>query len=86
MEDLYRSQFRLPYSLFDKLKAAAEKSGRSVNAELVARLADSFEESKAAQTMVERLAERLSMPENRAELEALLEVIYRVTDDERAKR
>ncbi|MEB3843538.1 Arc family DNA-binding protein [Pseudomonas guariconensis] len=46
-EDLYRSQFRLPYPLYEKLKAAAESNRRSVNAELVARL----EESLAIQGM-----------------------------------
>lgn len=81
MEDLYRSQFRLPYTLFEQLKAAAEKSGRSVNAEVVARLADSFTESKAFGDIVQRLADRLTRPENRTELESLLEIIYRLTEE-----
>lgn len=38
MEEIYRSQFRLPYSLYEQLKASAEKHQRSVNAELVAAL------------------------------------------------
>ncbi|MNJ21389.1 Arc-like DNA binding domain protein [compost metagenome] len=41
-DDLYRSQFRLPYPLYEQLKAAAEGNRRSVNAELVARLEESF--------------------------------------------
>lgn len=41
-EDLYRSQFRFPYSLYEKLKEAAEQNRRSVNAELTARLEQSF--------------------------------------------
>ena len=41
-EDLYRSQFRLPYSLYDQLKSAADAQKRSVNAEIVARLEASF--------------------------------------------
>lgn len=81
MEDLYRSQFRLPYSLFDQLKAAADKSGRSVNAEVVARLTDSFTEGKVIDGMVERLADRLRRPENKSELEALLEIIYQLTEE-----
>ena len=81
MEDLYRSQFRLPYALFEQLKAAADKSGRSVNAEVVARLADSFVESKALGGMVQRLADRLARPENRTELESLLEIVYRLTEE-----
>lgn len=42
MEDIYRSQFRMPYGLYEKLKAEADKAGRSVNAELVARLEQSL--------------------------------------------
>lgn len=45
MDDIYRSQFRLPYSLYEKLKTEADKAGRSVNAELVVRLSRSFEEN-----------------------------------------
>lgn len=41
-DELYRSQFRLPYPLYEQLKAAAEGNRRSVNAELVARLEESF--------------------------------------------
>lgn len=43
MEEIYRSQFRLPYALYEKLKGAADLNHRSVNAELVARLEASFE-------------------------------------------
>jgi hypothetical protein len=85
MEDLYRSQFRLPYPLFEQLKAAAEKSGRSVNAEVVTRLADSFAEEKIVGRMVEHLADRLSRPENRGELESLLEIISRLTEGDPKK-
>ncbi|WP_321346465.1 Arc family DNA-binding protein [Halopseudomonas oceani] len=42
-EEIYRSQFRLPYELYEKLKEAADKSGSSVNAELVLRLQQSFD-------------------------------------------
>jgi len=38
MNEIYRSQFRLPYSLYESLKEAADSNRRSVNAELVARL------------------------------------------------
>lgn len=41
-EDIYRSQFRLPYPLYEQLKASADENRRSVNAELVARLEESF--------------------------------------------
>jgi len=42
--DLYRSQFRLPYSLYESLKESADQHHRSVNAELVARLESTFSE------------------------------------------
>ena len=41
-KDIYRSQFRMPQDLYERLKAEADKNKRSVNAELVARLEDSF--------------------------------------------
>ncbi|NMY08511.1 hypothetical protein CJF35_03295 [Pseudomonas lundensis] len=44
MEEIYRSQFRLPYALYEQLKASADKNHRSVNAELVARLEEIFSE------------------------------------------
>ncbi len=43
MEEIYRSQFRLPYSLYEQLKASADRNHRSVNAELVARLEASYD-------------------------------------------
>ncbi len=45
MEEIYRSQFRLPYSLYEQLKASADKNRRSVNAELIARLEQDAEDS-----------------------------------------
>jgi hypothetical protein len=47
-KDTYRSQFRMPQQLFEKLKAAADQNKRSVNAELVARLEASFLEVDGA--------------------------------------
>lgn len=41
--DQYRSQFRLPYPLYERLKAEAETRQRSLNAEIVARLEASFQ-------------------------------------------
>ncbi|PMY37310.1 hypothetical protein C1Y35_19685 [Pseudomonas sp. GW456-L14] len=35
-DEIYRSQFRLPYPLYEQLKEAADENHRSVNAELVA--------------------------------------------------
>ncbi|WP_250504582.1 Arc family DNA-binding protein [Caballeronia sp. AZ7_KS35] len=42
MEDTHRSQYRLPWPLYEELKAAAEKNRRLLNAELVARLESTF--------------------------------------------
>ncbi|VVE59051.1 Arc family DNA-binding protein [Pandoraea sputorum] len=42
MEDTHRSQYRLPWALYEALKAAAEKNRRPLNAELVARLETTF--------------------------------------------
>lgn len=42
-QDLFRSQFRLPYPLYEGLKAAAERNGRSLNSELVNRLERSLD-------------------------------------------
>ena len=42
-DDYFRSQFRLPYDLYEKIKASADDSRRSLNAELVKRLQESFE-------------------------------------------
>lgn len=43
MEELYRSQFRLPWALYEQLKERAEVEGRSLNAEVVKRLEASFD-------------------------------------------
>lgn len=40
--DYVRSQYRLPTDLHERLQAASAASGRSMNAELVARLEASF--------------------------------------------
>ena len=42
-KDIYRSQFRMPQELFEKLKASADSHHRSVNAELVAILQASLD-------------------------------------------
>jgi hypothetical protein len=80
MEDLYRSQFRLPYSLYEHLKAAADRSGRSLNAELVYRLTQTFDSERAGSAA--SLADKLARPENRGELESLLSAIQRIADKE----
>ncbi|POA96896.1 hypothetical protein C2134_20340 [Chromobacterium sinusclupearum] len=41
-KDIFRSQFRLPWDLYEQLKESAEEAGRSLNAEIVFRLEASF--------------------------------------------
>jgi hypothetical protein len=56
MEEIYRSQFRMPYSLYESLKAAADKNRRSVNAELIARLEEGFEREAASAEQPARMS------------------------------
>ena len=44
-KDIFRSQFRLPWELYEQLKSSADQSGRSLNAEIIFRLETSFLES-----------------------------------------
>lgn len=45
-EDWFRSQFRIPPDLHEMLKQSTEKTGRSMNSEIVERLRASFEDMK----------------------------------------
>jgi hypothetical protein len=54
--EIYRFLLRMPTHLREQLKAAAARSGRSINAELVHRLERSFADERGA---LERLKERL---------------------------
>ena len=45
--DQHRSQFRIPYPLYERLKAEAEAQQRSLNAEIVARLEASLQPAPA---------------------------------------
>lgn len=56
INDLYRSQFRLPYPIYERLKAEADAQKRSLNAEINIRLAASLE---ADEDPVARLAQLL---------------------------
>lgn len=90
MEDIYRSQFRLPYSLYEQLKKAADTNHRSVNAELIARLEASFAELEHPSLTTRIRREALSgeepvqaaSPEAKHELtdEQLWDVITEVLD------
>jgi len=90
MEDIYRSQFRLPYPLYEQLKASADANHRSVNAELVARLEQSFQHESQPSKMAEKAlalsgekqpseeAKALAKRISKEELEALLTVILQI--------
>lgn len=77
MEDLYRSQFRLPYSLYERLKASADAEGRSVNSELVSRLEASFTDARQGESeTVAVLSKSLAREQQRSEsFELLLRVL-----------
>uniref|UniRef100_UPI003BEEC76C Arc family DNA-binding protein n=1 Tax=Burkholderia arboris TaxID=488730 RepID=UPI003BEEC76C len=47
MDDIYRSQFRLPWHLYLQLRDAAQKSGRSLNSELVHHLTISLSQASS---------------------------------------
>lgn len=49
MQETFRSQFRLPQDLADRLRDAAEASGRSMNAEVVSRLEQTFGEAELSE-------------------------------------
>jgi hypothetical protein len=58
-DEIYRSQFRLPHSLYELLKSSADENRRSVNAELVARLEESFQARASNPATVGELMDNL---------------------------
>lgn len=76
MQDIFRSQFRLPQELADKLREAAEGSGRSMNAEVVARLQDSFDDVPAFETALrQQKAQLVYLKDERNTLVLLLSAV-----------
>jgi len=55
-----RSQLRLPADLYERIKGAAEESGRSMNAEIVNRLEGSFESEKVEALVAQRTSELMA--------------------------
>ena len=80
MKDIQRSQLRLPTDLHEQLKRYAEVAGRSLNAEIVFRLAQSFDTSEGSSSESEfsALAAKLADPKHRSELEGLLSILARL--------
>ncbi|WP_186083609.1 Arc family DNA-binding protein [Burkholderia gladioli] len=56
MEDIYRSQFRMPWPLYEQLNAFAKANNRSLNSEVVTRLAISAAQSEAASAVIDQAA------------------------------
>lgn len=52
----FRSQFRLPLPLADKLKTSAEANHRSLNAEIVERLGRSYSGGALSQADIDAIA------------------------------
>lgn len=73
MNEIYRSQFRLPQSVYELLKASADENRRSVNAELISRLESSFSKK-------ERIRHKLGLPMNEPDDET--EEFYEAEVDE----
>lgn len=64
-DDTHRSQYRLPADLYDQLQSAAQASGRSLNAELVARLRETFvlnNSTELSQVIEEAVRRALAKP------------------------
>ncbi|WP_082524744.1 Arc family DNA-binding protein [Pseudorhodoferax sp. Leaf274] len=59
-------KIRLPAELKDRIEAASDEAGRSMNAEIVARLTSSFEPAGQSGDVVKHLAYRLAEAEHRA--------------------
>lgn len=60
MQEIFRSQFRLPAELADKIRESSEASGRSMNAEVVARLEQSFQSKPRNDEDMAELASQLA--------------------------
>lgn len=60
-DDFFRTQIRIPTGIHLALKEAAEESGRSMNAEIVARLEQSFSPGQGliGQAMIESETKRM---------------------------
>lgn len=56
-DDFFRTQIRIPADLHRALKDATEDSGRSLNAEIVARLSESFRSAEVLERVSSMSAE-----------------------------
>lgn len=77
MDDTYRSQFRLPYPLYEKLKEASDIAGRSVNAELVHRLSMALDADKSPSMDLSSATEAQLLQEILRRFEPGFEIVIR---------
>lgn len=78
MDENTRSQLRLPAALHEQLKEEALKSGRSLNSEIVHRLAQSLSQLSpigAPDEFVKSMADRLADPAHREHLRAIVSLL-----------
>ena len=74
---------RMPGGLRDQLKRAAHKNGRSMNAEIVARIVDSFESAPEAE-LLDYMFSKADRKTSYAMFNALYS-FYRADDDQKAR-
>jgi hypothetical protein len=87
MDENIRSQLRLPAALHEQLKDEALRSGRSLNSEIVHRLAQSLIQPRpvsAPDDFVTSMADRLADPANREHLRSIVSLL--VAPDDKAKK
>lgn len=81
-DDTYRSQFRLPYDLYESLKSSAEENHRSLNAEIVDRLSKSVDAEKGFSELGSR---EMTSHDLEGIRETLMEALDRLSLDIKAR-
>lgn len=71
MNDIFRSQFRLPADLAERLRVAADEAGRSLNAEIVVRLEGSFRPRGTAESVGDAIQQYLVAAQHESAVLAL---------------
>ncbi|WEM01155.1 Arc family DNA-binding protein [Delftia tsuruhatensis] len=71
MNDIFRSQFRLPADLAERLRVAADEAGRSLNAEIVVRLEGSFRPRGTAESAGDAIQQYLAAAQHESVVLAL---------------
>lgn len=85
--DSKRFALRLPADLYDRLSKAATTSGRSVNAEIIHRLSESFEYVDLQPEVIQEMFSRITRIEQaQREMADLGEKIQAATQEQHEKR